>query len=157
MTTPAQSKRAVALTSHTALLRPLSHPHLTRSMAVAMPGTAEWALTLEDPLAQCTMLNIHAIVMINVVLPFAFQWEVNRRARRRFAAEQRRAAVDAAAMRGDVMDLDEALHAAQREEAAAAEDAQSDPSKAALLVQLYIMSTGVWSAVCTWAVVQGWL
>ena len=126
-------------------------------MVVAVPGTAEWALALEDPLAMCTMLNIQAIVMLNVVLPFAFQWEVNRRARRRFAAEQRRAAVDAAAMRGDVMELDEALHAAQRENAAAAEDAQLDPSKAALLVQLYILSTGVWSTVCSWALLQGWL
>ena len=126
-------------------------------MAVAVPGTAEWALALEDPLAMCTMLNIQAIIMLNVVLPFAFQWEVNRRARRRFAAEQRPAAVDAATMRGDAMELDEALHAAQQGNAAAAEDAQRDPSRAALLVQLYILSTGVWSAVCSWAVLQGWL
>lgn len=120
-----------------------------------MPGTAEWALTLEDPLAQCTMLNIYAIVMLNMVLPFAFQWEVNRSARRRFAAQQRRAAVDAAALRGDVIELDEALHAARRGDAAAAEEARTDPSKGALLVQLYIASTGVWTAVCSWAVYRG--
>lgn len=143
-------RSAVRLRAPPPVQQPGLAPLAPCSLAVAMPVTAEWAAGIEDPQAQCLVLNAHALLLCNVALPLLAMWHLEQRARRRFAEQQEQAALAQLAA-GGASQLQSTLQARRAAAAEREREAGLQRPLGGSMLDLYLMSVGVWAVVLLWA------
>lgn len=126
-----------------------------------MPTAAEWVFGIQTPLHRCLMLHTYLLAMLNVCLPLLVLWRLERRARQRFHLQQEQAALAVALAEAERRSGSAArASAAQAEARAGAAQAAMEPVLPELplsvLLDLYLLGSGVWAAVCAWASMRGY-
>jgi len=110
-------------------------------MAMVVPGISEWVAGTSDPLLHCTVVNTHTLLTVNIALPLLMLWAFERQSRARF--EQERAVMRAGAAAGAAGDATQ-LQPPRR----AWWEAEEARVPGRWLLDVYLISCALWSAVC---------
>lgn len=140
---------AVTLPLHPS--RPLISPPPALSVFSTSPLTADWVVGIGDPQLQCMMVNAWTMLMVNVALPLALSWQLERRARRRLQLQRERGAVSRAAAGAE----ERPSGSGGTPVAPAARRLQLPHTPGAWALNGSFVSAGVWAAICAWASLHG--